>query len=398
MNTASELTSSTLTHLECSMTGERYDADRIWNLSPTAQRPLLARYDLAKAAQTLTRESLKDRQHNLWRYEEVLPVRERKNIVCLSEGGTPLVHAERLGKQIGCAATFIKDESPNPTGSFKARGQAVAVSRALELGVKTLAIPSAGNAGGAMSAYAAAAGLPAHVFMPADVPLAFRAECNAFGAHLTLVNGLINDCGAKVREGVAAHGWFDVSTLKEPYRLEGKKTMGYELGEQMNWSLPDVIIYPAGGGTGLIGLWKAFAEMEELGLLPKGSKRPRMVTVQSTGCAPIVKAFHDGNEHAPLWEGAKTIADGLRVPVAVGDFLMIRAMKESGGTALAIRDEDMMEYSNMIARTSGIFPAPEGGACLAAQVELLKQGWIKPDETVVLFNTGTGIKYAHLWG
>jgi threonine synthase len=390
-------TASTLTHLECSMTGERYDADRIWNLSPAAERPLLARYDLPTAAHTLTREALAHRPHNLWRYEEVLPVRQREHIICLNEGWTPLVEAKRLGKQIGCANTFIKDESPNPTGSFKARGQAVAISRALELGVKELAIPSAGNAAGAMSAYAAAAGLPAHVFMPADVPLAFRAECHAFGAHVTLVDGLINVCGAKVREGVAAHGWFDVSTLKEPYRLEGKKTMGYELAEQMQWGLPDVIIYPAGGGTGLIGLWKAFDEMETMGLLPAGTKRPRLVCVQSDGCAPIVKAFHDGVEHAPLWEGAKTIADGLRVPVAVGDFLMIRALKASGGTAVMVSDETMMTHANLIARTTGIFAAPEGGACLAAQVHLLAEGWIRPDETVVLFNTGTGLKYAHLW-
>lgn len=390
-------TASTLTHLECSMTGERYEADQRWNLSPNAQRPLLARYDLSKAAQTLTRAALQDRRRDLWRYEEVLPVRRWENVIALGEGWTPLVHTARLGKDIGCSETYIKDESPNPTGSFKARGQAVAVSRAKELGVESLAIPSAGNAGGAMSSYAAAAGIPAYVFMPADVPLAFRAECNAFGAHLTLVDGLINDCGAKVREGVQTHGWFDVSTLKEPYRLEGKKTMGYELAEQLDWSLPDVIIYPAGGGTGLIGLWKAFEEMEELGLLPRGIKRPRMVCVQSTGCAPIVKAFQEGKEHAPLWEGAATIADGLRVPVAVGDFLMIRAIRESGGTALAVSDEAMIHYSNMIARTTGIFPAPEGGACLAAQVELLKQGWIQAHESVVLFNTGTGLKYAHLW-
>ncbi len=390
-------TRSTLTHLECSYTGERYEADKLWNLSPAANRPLLARYDLAKAAATLTKSSLasSERPRNLWRYEEVLPVRRYQHIVNLGEGWTPLVHARRLGERIGCNHTYIKDESPNPTGSFKARGQAVAVSRALELGVQSFAIPSAGNAAGAMSAYTAAAGAPAHVFMPADVPVSFRAECHAYGAHVTLVNGLINDCGAKVREGAAEHGWFDVSTLKEPYRLEGKKTMGYELAEQMDWELPDVIIYPAGGGTGLIGLWKAFDEMETMGLI--GSKRPRMVCVQSTGCAPIVKAFHDGLEHAPLWEGAATIADGLRVPVAVGDFLMIRAMRASGGTGVMVSDAEMIDYTNLIARTTGIFAAPEGGACLAAQVRLLEQGWIAPHETVVLFNTGTGLKYAHLW-
>jgi threonine synthase len=248
-----------------------------------------------------------------------------------------------------------------------------------------------------MSAYAAAANLPARVFMPADVPIAFRAECNAFGAELTLVEGLINDCGAKVREGAEKHGWFDLSTLKEPYRLEGKKTMGYELAEQMDWALPDAIIYPAGGGTGLIGLWKAFEEMEILGLLPADARRPKMICVQSDGCAPIVKAYRDGVEHAPLWENAKTIADGLRVPAAVGDFLMIRAIKESGGTALSVSDDDMITHSQMIARATGIFPAPEGGACLAAQVRLLREGWLRPDESVVLFNTGAGVKYAHLW-
>jgi threonine synthase len=391
-------TASTITCLECSMTGERYEANALWNLSPASARPLLARYDLAKAAETLNKSSLARRERrDLWRYEEVLPVQDRRNIVSLGEGGTPLVHAARLGKEIGCAATFIKDESPNPTGSFKARGQAVAVSRAKELGAQTLAIPSAGNAGGAMSAYAAAANLPARVFMPADVPIAFRAECNAFGAELTLVEGLINDCGAKVREGAEKHGWFDLSTLKEPYRLEGKKTMGYELAEQMDWALPDAIIYPAGGGTGLIGLWKAFEEMEILGLLPADARRPKMICVQSDGCAPIVKAYRDGVEHAPLWENAKTIADGLRVPAAVGDFLMIRAIKESGGTALSVSDDDMITHSQMIARATGIFPAPEGGACLAAQVRLLREGWLRPDESVVLFNTGAGVKYAHLW-
>jgi threonine synthase len=246
-----------------------------------------------------------------------------------------------------------------------------------------------------MSAYAAAAGLAAHVFMPADVPLPFRAECKALGATVTLVDGLINDCGVKVREGVAEHGWFDVSTLKEPYRIEGKKTMGYELAEQFDWELPDVIIYPTGGGTGLIGMWKAFDEMDELGLI--GPKRPRMVSVQSDGCAPIVKTFLEGGEHAALWPGARTIADGLRVPAAIGDFLILRALRASGGTALAVSDAEMIAAANLIGATTGIFPAPEGGACLAAQRRLLAAGWIGADEKVVLFNTGSGLKYAHLW-
>ena len=246
-----------------------------------------------------------------------------------------------------------------------------------------------------MSAYAAAANLPAHVYMPQDVPSLFQVECRELGANVTLVDGLINDCGVKVREGVAAHGWFDVSTLKEPYRIEGKKTMGYELAEQLDWELPDVIIYPTGGGTGMVGMWKAFDEMEQMGLI--GPKRPRMVTVQSTGCAPIVRAFEQGVEFAELWQGAKTVADGLRVPIAIGDFLILRAIRQSGGTALAVPDEEMLRYARVMGSQTGIFPAPEGAATLAAQIRLLAQGWIKPDEKVVLFNTGSGLKYAHLW-
>ncbi len=389
------MTRSTLTHLECSATGATYAPDQLLNLSPAAGKPLLARYDLRKAAATLTRASLRQRPDNLWRYAEVLPVQDEAARIALGEGWTPLLPAPRLGAQIGCPQTYIKDESLNPTGSFKARGLCMAVSRAYELGARALAIPSAGNAAGAMSAYAAAAGLPAHIFMPADVPQLFRTECRLLGAQVTLVEGLINDCGAKVRTGVEQHGWFDVSTLKEPYRIEGKKTMGYELAEQLDWTLPDVIIYPTGGGTGLIGMWKAFDELEELGLI--GAQRPRMVTVQSEGCAPIVRAFHAGAEHADLWQGAQTVADGLRVPVAVGDFLMLRALRESHGTAVAVTDAEMLEYARTMGALTGIFPAPEGAACLAAQVRLLQAGWIKPDETVVLFNTGSGLKYAHLW-
>jgi threonine synthase len=331
----------------------------------------------------------------LWRYAEVLPVERTDAVLDLGEGFTPLHHVARLGHKIGCPQTYIKDESLNPTGSFKARGLAVAVSRAYELGAKEIAIPSAGNAAGAMSAYAARAGLPAHVFMPADVPMLFRTECEQLGATVTLVNGLITDCGVKVREGVAQHGWFDVSTLREPYRIEGKKTMGYELAEQMDWSLPDVIIYPTGGGTGLVGMWKAFAEMEAMGLI--GSQRPRMVTVQSDGCAPMVRAFLQEDEFAEPWQGAKTVADGLRVPAAVGDFLILAALRESRGTAITVTDAEMLHYAGVMGKATGIFPAPEGAATLAAQVHLLEQGWIKPDERVILFNTGSGLKYAHLW-
>lgn len=384
-----------MTHLECGKCGATYDAHQLINLCAACNRPLLVRYDLPKAALTMTKEALKTRQPSLWRYEEVLPVQRRAAMIMLGEGWTPLVCAGRLGTEIGCPNTLIKDESLNPTGSFKARGLAMAVSRAYELGANALAIPSAGNAAGAMSAYAAAVGLPAYVFMPKDVPATFQVECKVLGAQVTLVDGLINDCGARVRAGAATYGWFDVSTLKEPYRIEGKKTMGYELAEQMNWTLPDVIIYPTGGGTGLVGMWKAFDEMERMGLI--GSKRPRMVTVQAEHCAPIVRAFNQGDEHAELWQGAKTVADGLRVPVAVGDFLILRALRASGGTAVTVPDAAMLHYANIMGKHTGIFPAPEGAACLAAQVHLLEQGWIKPAETVVLFNTGTGLKYAHLW-
>ena len=389
------MTASTIKQLECGMCGTTCSAGRLMNLCPECGKPLLARYDLEQAARTLTREALAGRRPDLWRYREVLPVQDDAAIITLGEGWTPLLHARRLGEHIGCARTFVKDESPNPTGSFKARGLCMAVSKAYELGAKALAIPSAGNAAGAMSAYAAAAGLPAHVFMPADVPHPFQAECAVLGAEVTLVDGLITDCGVRVREGVAEFGWFDVSTLREPYRIEGKKTMGYELAEQLGWTLPDVVIYPTGGGTGIIGMWKAFDELEQMGLID--AKRPRMVTVQSTGCAPMVQAFHDGVEHAPAWQGARTVADGLRVPAAVGDFLILRALRASDGTAVAVEDDTMLEYARVMGRLTGIFPAPEGAACLAAQVRLLQEGWIAPNETVVLFNTGTGLKYAHLW-
>jgi threonine synthase len=389
------MTRSTLTHLECGMCAATYPPNQLMNLCPACGKPLLARYDLTKAAQTLTRQALATRRADLWRYEEVLPVQNDAALIGLGEGWTPLLHAERLGARIGCPNTYIKDESLNPTGSFKARGLCMAVSRAYELGARELAIPSAGNAAGAMCAYAAAAGLPAHVFMPADVPMPFRAECAALGAKITLVDGLITDCGVKVREGAAQYGWFDVSTLKEPYRVEGTKTMGYELAEQLGWRLPDAIVYPTGGGTGLIGMWKAFDELEQLGLID--SRRPRMVSVQSSGCAPIVRAFEQGDEHAQPWQGAHTIADGLRVPAAVGDFLILRALRASRGIAIAFDVAAMLDHARLMGATTGMFPAPEGAACLAAQMRLLEVGWLAPDEHVVLFNTGTGLKYAHLF-
>ncbi len=387
---------SALTHLACSITGETYDADQVMNLSPASERPLLACYDLPRAAQTLTRQSLTTRPPGLWRYREVLPVRSDEFIIDLGEGSTPLVWARRLGQELGCERTYVKDEALNPTGSFKARGLGMAVSRAWELGVTELAIPSAGNAAGAMCAYAAAAGIKSHVFMPADVPEAFRSECLNYGAEVTLVDGLITDCGVKVQEGVREHGWFDLSTLKEPYRLEGKKTMGYEVAEQMAWELPDVIIYPTGGGTGLVGMWKAFAEMEQMGLI--GSRRPRMVSVQTEGCAPIARAFRQNERFATEWENASTIADGLRVPKAVGDFLILDALRESQGTACTIHDDEIREAIPYMASRTGIFPAPEAAACLAAQRQLLDSGWIRDSESVILFNTGTSLKYIHLFG
>jgi threonine synthase len=386
---------SYLTHIACSHCDRKLDADRIWNLCPDCSKPLLARYDLEAAGRALSRTLLTGREPSLWRYCELLPVRDARSRLTLGEGFTPLVHAERLGNMLGHNALYIKDEGLNPTGSFKARGLSVAISRAQELGIREVSIPSAGNAAGAMSAYAALAAMPAFVFMPRDVPLPFVAECRALGAAVTLVDGVITDCGRIAAEGVRAGGRFDVSTLKEPYRIEGKKTMGYELAEQLNWGLPDVIIYPTGGGTGLIGMWKAFAEMEALGWI--GRKRPRMVTVQPSGCAPMVKAFAAGRASAEPWPDPKTIADGLRVPSAVGDSLILRALRESAGHAIAVSDEEMMAGANLIGRTQGIFACPEGGATVAAFQQLRKQGAIGTDETVVLFNTGSGHKYTHLW-
>lgn len=386
---------SYLSHLECAGCGQAMPAGRLWNLCPTCGKPLLARYDLDAAARALPRSELPGREPNLWRYRELLPVQDLSAAPILGAGWTPLVRARRLGELLGFRQLYIKDESLNPTGSFKARGLEVAVARARELGATALAIPSAGNAAGAMSAYAALAGLPAHVFMPADVPPAFRAECTALGAQVTLVDGLITDCARRVREGAQAHGWFDLSTLKEPYRIEGKKTMGYELAEQMGWRLPDVVIYPTGGGTGLVGMWKAFDEMERLGWI--GSARPRMVTVQAAGCAPIVRAFQEGRAHAEAWRGAATVADGLRVPAAIGDFMILQALRASGGTAIAIEDERMLEAVRLIGAHTGIFACPEGGATLAAAIALKEQGWLGAEESVVLFNTGSGLKYAHLF-
>jgi threonine synthase len=348
-------------------------------------------YDLKNAAKTLTRDSLAGRAPTLWRYREVLPVENDENVLSLGEGMTPLIKAGRLGGQLGMTNLFIKDESLNPTGSFKARGMSVAISMAKELGVNKLAVPSAGNAGGALAAYGAKAGIPAFIFMPADTPVANIVECQQTGAHVTMIDGLITDCGKIIAERKQAEGWFDVSTLKEPYRVEGKKTMGYELAEQMNWELPDVILYPTGGGTGLIGMWKAFDEMERMGWI--GSRRPRMVTVQAEGCAPIVKAFAAGANVGADIPDAHTVASGLRVPKAVGDFIMLDILRRSGGTAVSVTDEELIAAVKEIGSAEGIFAAPEGAACLPALRQLLEHGEVDRAERVVLFNTGAGVKY-----
>jgi len=380
-----------VTHLECALCGLRHEAHRLLNLCRECGKPLLVRYDLNEAKQSLTKESLVGRRSDLWRYREVLPVEDDANIVTFGEGWTPLLHAERLGNSVGMDQLFIKDEGQNPTQSFKARGMAAAVSMAKELGATKLAVPSAGNAAGALAAYAARAGLECFIFMPRDTPRANVVECEQTGAHVTLMDGLITDCGAEVGRRKEAEGWFDVSTLKEPYRVEGKKTLGYEVAEQLNWELPDVIIYPTGGGTGLIGMWKAFAEMEEMGWI--GAKRPRMVTVQAAGCAPIVRAFAEGKRFADEFPNAATTASGLRVPKAIGDFLILDALRDSGGTAVAVTDDELIAATKEIGSSEGLFCAPEGAACLPALKKLLAAGEVKANERVVLFNTGSGIKY-----
>jgi threonine synthase len=387
-----------LTHLTCTLCGQEHDAGIPQNVSACCSKPLFARYDLAAAARTLTRESLRTRGKSLWRYREVLPTKSDADIVTLGEGFTPLLPAPRLGATHGLKQLFIKDEAQNPTGSFKARGMTTAVSMAKQFGLKKLAVPSAGNAAGALAAYAARAGMEVHIFMPRDTPKANIIECEQMGAHVTLINGLITDCGAEVAKRKVAEGWFDVSTLKEPYRAEGKKTLGYELAEQLDWTLPDVILYPTGGGTGLIGMWKAFDEMKKLGLIPAATKLPRMFTVQATGCQPIVRAFDAGEKFAAEHLNAHTKASGLRVPKAIGDFIMLDALRASHGGAIAVTDEEMIACTKEIGAAEGVFPAPEGAACYAALKQLLAAKKIQPDERVVLFNTSTGLKYLECYG
>lgn len=409
-------------HLECANCGLRHEAGVIQNLCVECGKPLLVRYDLEAAAKTLSLASAAGRVTSLWRYAEVLPVENPENIVSFGEGWTPLLQADRLAATLTVKLDlFIKDEGQNPTQSFKARGMAAAVSMAKELGVKKLAVPSAGNAAGAMAAYAARAGMEAYIFMPSDTPRANVVECEQAGAFVTLVDGLITDCGKIVAERKEAEGWFDVSTLKEPYRVEGKKTMGYELAEQMSAAmsrklqfaerlyleqnltrgkagklkfaghLPDVILYPTGGGTGLIGMWKAFDEMEQMGWI--GPKRPRMISVQSETCAPIVRAFHEGKRFADEFENAATAASGLRVPKAIGDFLILDALRASGGTAVTVSDNELLAAVKEIGSAEGIFAAPEGAACLPALRKLIAVGQVTEGESVVIFNTGSGIKY-----
>jgi threonine synthase len=353
--------------------------------------PLLARYDLT-AARAWTRESLSGRVASMWRYHELMPLLDTETPVTLGEGWTPLIPAPRLGAALGLSNLLIKDESLNPTNSFKARGLSAAVTRAFHLGARILSIPTAGNAGNAMAAYAARAGMEARVFMPRDVKTPFIRECELYGAQVTLVDGLITDAGRIAAETGKPLGWYDVSTLKEPYRIEGKKTMGYEVAEQLGWTLPDWIIYPTGGGTGMVGMWKAFEEMSALGWIDP-VKRPRMVTVQASGCAPIIRAFEAGTEKAAPWENAHTVADGLRVPKAIGDFLVLRAVRESGGAAVAVDDADMVTGMRDIGRLEGVSAAPEGGAALHALRTLIASGRVTRDETVVLFNTGGALKY-----
>lgn len=382
-----------VSHLECSLTGKTYEAGKVHELSE-AGRPLLVRYDLDAIKKNVSRESVENsKEAGFWRYEQLLPVTKKENRISLGEVVTPLIPLDKSAHVLGAkpGKAIVKDEGRLPTGSFKARGLCLAVSMAKEFGIEHLAIPTNGNAGSALAAYARRAGQRATVLCPSDTPEINIREIQQQGAETYMVNGLINDCGKIVGGGKQAVGWFDVSTLKEPYRIEGKKTMGLELAEQFGWKLPDVIFYPTGGGTGLIGMWKAFHELKELGWLT--GKMPKMVAVQAEGCAPIVKAWEDGEEHAPLWEDATTVAAGIRVPIAVGDFLIIRAVRESGGFAMALPDDEIMSVRNEIAKEEGFLLCPEGAATAAAYKRALKEGLVTEDETAILYNCATGLKY-----
>lgn len=384
-----------VTFLECSQCGQRHERGELHNLCRACGKPLLVRYDLARAARTLERSALAGRAANLWRYRELLPVVHAANVTTLGEGWTPLLPAANLGARLGVEQLYLKDESANPTGSFKARGMAVAVAMARELGARRLAVPSAGNAAGALAAYAARAGLPATIFLPRDAPEANRVECRLSGAEVVLVDGLVDDCARLLAAGAERNGWFDVSTLKEPYRIEGKKTMGYELAEQLDWELPEVIVYPTGGGTGLIGMWKAFDELQQLGWID--SRRPRMIVVQPSGCAPIASAFEAGANTAAAVPQPRTAAAGLRIPKPLGDFLILDIVRRSGGRALAVEDAEILAAVQELASAEGVFAAPEGAACVPALRRLRELGEVQPGDRVVLFNTGSGVKYLDLW-
>ena len=385
---------SFLTDLECTACGRRYSAAELHGVCPECGKVLFARYDLDAARVALDREALGRRQGGMWRWFELLPVLDEANVVSLGEGGTPLLRAKGIERETIAREVYIKEEGLNPTGSFKARGLSAAVSKAKELGVRKIAIPSAGNAASALAAYTARAGIEAWVFMPADTPDVMKFEANVYGAHVRLVDGLISDAGRIVRENTEAFGWFDVSTLREPYRAEGKKTLGLELVEQLDWRLPDALIYPTGGGTGIVGMWKGFAELEALGWI--GPERPKMISVQAEGCAPIVAAFEAGRRFADPWPDAHTIAPGIRVPSAIADYLILDAIRDSGGTALAVSDAEIIESIGAVARLEGIFPAPEGAATYAAYKKLRASGFLSPDDSVVLFNTGAGLKTPEL--
>jgi threonine synthase len=378
------------THLECSLCARTYPVGTIQNLCQCGG-PLLVRYDLAALRQHWSKADLQRGPNSMWRYAPALPVSKEDSIVSLGEGMTPLLAIPNIGRSLGATNLWLKDEGLDPTGSFKARGMACAISMAVELGIRKIALPSAGNAGSAAAIYAARAGIEAHIFMPRDVPQSNYVECKAAGAHVTLVDGLINDCGKIVASRKEAEGWFEVSTQKEPYRVEGKKTMAYEFLEQLDWQVPDAILYPTGGGVGLIGMWKAFDELEALGWI--GGKRPKMIAVQAEGCQPVVQAFEKGEVRAQLYEKAATVASGLRVPKPLGDFLILEAVRASEGTAIAIPDHELLQAGADLASEEGVFVAPEGAACIAAVRHLLQRGNLKPEEQIIIYNTGSGLKY-----
>jgi threonine synthase len=379
-----------VSHLECSLCAARFEPHQVQNLC-SCGGTLYVRYDLPAVKQTWSRESVRSARPDLWRYLPVLPPRDPESIVSLGEGMTPLIRARRLGTAIGARQLWVKDEGLNPTASFKARGMTTAITMARELGIRKIAIPSAGNAASAAAAYAAAAGIEAHIFMPKDVPQSNYTECKTLGATVTLVDGLISDCARMVAERKDREGWFDMSTLKEPYRVEGKKTMGYEVAEQFDWELPDAIFYPTGGGVGMIGMWKAFDELEQLGWI--GARRPKMIAVQAAGCQPIVRAFEQGASRSEFWQNATTVAAGLRVPKPLGDVLILNILRESAGTAIAVNDDEIIDAGRELASLEGIFAAPEGAACVIAARKLLASQFLKPSDRIVLYNTGSGLKY-----